>query len=63
MTQFTSGQTLTRPTSFKGVDDVIVLKTKFNYGWLVSRSNSMTNVKHEFVWAERYILNNFTLKQ
>ncbi len=63
MTQFTSGQILSRPTSFKGVDDEIELVKKFNRGWLVNRSNTMTGYAKEFVYAEKYIRDTYSLNK
>jgi hypothetical protein len=55
----TSGLTLQQPTSFKGVNDQITLVSKFNKAWLVDRKNTLTGNVKQFVWAERFILNNY----
>ena len=59
MTQFTSGTVLQRATSFKGVNDQITLVSKFNKAWLVNRMNTMTKNVSQFVYPEKYILNNY----
>ena len=54
-----SGMKLRKPTSFVGVYDEITLVSKFNKGWLVSRSNSLTGNAKEFVYAEKYITDTY----
>jgi hypothetical protein len=56
---YVAGQKLSRPTAIGGIVDTITLVKKYNYGWLVKRSSNLNNVEREFVYAERYIQQNY----
>jgi len=58
-TTLESGMTLSRATSFNGVEEVIELVTKFNYGWLVNRHNTLSGNVSQFVYNEKWMLRNF----
>lgn len=60
MKKLTAGTVLNRKTSINGLVENIELISKFNKGWLVNRFNNITGDVKPFVYAEKYITNNFS---